>query len=272
MARLEARGVGLARGGRWLVRSVDVTVSAGEFWVLLGPNGAGKSTLLRILSGELAADEGQVLLDGSVLARMDGLDLARRRSMLSQRRDAVASAFPFTVREVVSLGRHPYARRETAEEAGRATERALRRTRALHLAERLYATLSGGEAARVDLARALAQDTEILFVDEPTNHLDPAHQVEVTRLCRELAREGRAVVAALHDLDLAAAFADRLLVLKEGLPVASGHPAEVLTPPLLEEVFGIVFEVVPGRNGRPRVFPALTEPEERVPRLQSLQS
>lgn len=255
---LEARDLGYRAGGRWLLRGVDLTLGPGEFLAVLGPNGSGKTTLLRLLSGELKPAEGEVVLQGRPLAAYSPEVLARKRAVLSQSREM---AFPFTAYEVAFLGRlpHLWGRREGPEDHER-TREALERTRALPLRERLFFTLSGGEAMRVEAARLLAQEPLFFLLDEPTNHLDPRYALELLILFRSLAEGGRGVVAVLHDLNLAALFADRLLLLKEGRPLAQGSPQEVLRPELLEEAYGVPFQAVGSGEG-PRLVLAL--PRER---------
>ncbi|MFZ5993147.1 MAG: heme ABC transporter ATP-binding protein [Deinococcota bacterium] len=253
---LEAQDLGYRRGKRWLVRGVSLRLEGGQFWALLGPNGAGKTTLLRLLSGEIPPDAGQVTLDRKPLGQYRASELARTRAFLPQQRDL---AFPFSAYEVAFLGRMPYLedRAETAADH-QVVQQALERTDALALAEELYPSLSGGEKARVDLARVLAQEPKILLLDEPTNHLDPRHQLELLEHCRELARSGRIVLAALHDLNLASLFADRLLLMKDGQAVASGTAEELFTPELLERVYGLPFQRYPHPSGRPVVLPQAT--------------
>ena len=245
---LEARALGHARQGRWLVEGVDLKLPAGALVALLGPNGAGKSTLLRLLSGEWAPSRGEVWLGGKPLRAYTPRELALVRAFLPQHRGV---AFPYTAQEVVALGRLPHGKGAREEER---VAWALAQTGALHLAHRPYPSLSGGERARVDLARILAQETPILLLDEPTNHLDPKQQMEVMALCRRLAREGRLVLAALHDLNLAALFADRLVFLKGGRLLAQGTAHELLRPELLQEVYEVSFEVI-RHQGRLLAFP-----------------
>ncbi len=251
--RLEARALGLRRTGRWLLRQVSFSLDTG-FCVILGPNGAGKSTLLRLLSGEWRPAEGDVLLKGVPLERYSLAQLALERAFLPQQRSL---AFAYTAREVVALGRLPHQRhRPQNHEDQVRIEWALEQTGASGLAQRPYFSLSGGERARIDLARVLAQDAPILLLDEPTNHLDPRQQLEVLALARRLAQEGRLVLAALHDLNLAALFAERILFLKSGQLAALGSPDQLLKPALLQEVYGVPFEVIE-QAGRRLVLPAL---------------
>jgi iron complex transport system ATP-binding protein len=249
---LEAHALGFQRAGRWLLRGASFSLEPG-FWGILGPNGAGKSTLLRLLSGEWRPSEGSVALKGVPLQRYTPAQMALERAFLPQQRSL---AFPYTVREVVALGRLPHQQRRPENPTDRArVEWALEQTGALAWAERPYFSLSGGERTRVDLARVLAQETPILLLDEPTNHLDPRQQLEVLALAQRIAREGRLVLAALHDLNLAALFADRLLLLKEGRLVALGTPEKLLRPALLQEVYGVPFEVLV-HAGRRLVLPS----------------
>ena len=214
---------------------VDLEVRGGELVALVGPNGAGKSTLLAALAGDLDLDSGTVRLGEREVRSMRSLDLARRRAVLPQQGRL---AFGFLVREVVAMGRAPWARTGHEDDDDRLVEQALQRADVVHLTERSYPTLSGGERARTDLARVLAQDTAVVLLDEPTAALDIRHQEAVLSVARNLARVGRAVVVVLHDLSLAAAYADRICVLARGAVRADGAPHEVLTAELLGEVFG----------------------------------
>ncbi|AFV77346.1 ABC-type cobalamin/Fe3+-siderophore transport system, ATPase component (plasmid) [Thermus oshimai JL-2] len=250
---LQAKGLGYRVEGRWLLRGVDLEVEPGTFLAVVGPNGSGKTTLLRLLSGEVRPTEGEVRLEGKALAAYRPEELARLRGVLSQTRSV---AFPYTAYEVALLGRLPHLKggREGPEDH-RATEAALSRARALELRDRLYTSLSGGEAARVDLARLLAQEGCLYLLDEPTNHLDPRYALELLLLFRALAYGAVGVVAVLHDLNLAALFADQVLLLEEGRARAYGPPEVVLDPALLEEVYGVRF-VALGEEGRaPFLFP-----------------
>lgn len=236
---IETHQAGFQAGGRWLVRGLDLCLEAGCFTAILGANGAGKSTLLRLLAGEVEPSAGQVSLAGRPVHRMATAELARHRAVLLQRRPS--DLFPYTALELVLLGRLPHGDGDQPESLALA-QRMLARVDALHLADRLYATLSGGEAVRVDLARLLVQDTPLLLLDEPMAHLDPAHQLLVGELCRQLAREGRCVVAVLHDLNLAAWYADRALLLHEGRCLRVGPIGDVLAPDALQVAYGIALQ------------------------------
>jgi iron complex transport system ATP-binding protein len=238
---LEVRNATYINNGRALVSDISLHLKPGSVCALLGPNGAGKSTLLKIMSGQLKATCGEVLLNGRPIEAYMPAQLAKLRGVLSQSRSV---GFPFNVFDVAMMGRHPQLSGRGETPADRAkVNTALEDTESDHLAHRIYNTLSGGEAARVDLARVLAQETPVLLLDEPTNHLDPRHQVAVLRLCRQLARNGLAVAVCMHDLNLAAQYADQVLVMKEGRAEAQGSTAANLTSDLLGRVYEIPFSV-----------------------------
>ena len=237
--------------GRLVVDHVDATPPRGALTGLLGPNGAGKSSLLRLVAGVTAADSGGVRLDGEDLLALARRERARRVALVEQ---DVPLTVPLTVRAAVALGRTPYASRwgGLSGEDRAAVEDALRRTEVTDLAERLLTTLSGGERQRVHLARALAQDPDLLLLDEPTNHLDVHAQLDVLGIVRRLTRHGVTVVAALHDLTLAASWCDHLVLLDGGRVAAAGTPEDVLRPEVLEPVYRVRCHVVPHPvHGRP---------------------
>ena len=233
---LRANCVSYAVQGKALVSKVELDLRPGEMLAIVGPNGAGKSTLCALLAGDLPPMEGEVEVCGRAVRAAKPAALARLRSMLSQH---TPLRFPFTAREVALMGRHPHIPRwrSPAETDFALAEDAMQSTQVLHLAERLYPTLSGGEQRRVSLARVLAQDAPVVLLDEPTAALDIGHQQLVMSLCRQLANDGRAVLAVLHDLNLAGAYADRVMVMSEGAVAAVGTPEEVLCPDLLSAVF-----------------------------------
>lgn len=250
---VEACDVTVEIEGRAILQRASLEVRGGEVVALVGPNGAGKSTLVGALSGDVEPAAGEVRVDGAPLADWSGLELALRRSVLPQQ---VAVTFPFTVREVVEMGRAPWVALDGDADGEHLVDAGLRQTDVVHLAQRSYPTLSGGERARAALARVLAQDTGVLLLDEPTAALDLHHQEMVLRLARARARAGVAVVVVLHDLGLAAAHADRIVVLAAGEVVVDGPPAEVLDPALLTDVYRHPVEVIPHpRTGELIVLP-----------------
>jgi iron complex transport system ATP-binding protein len=235
---LAATALTLDRGGKRVVDGVDAAFAPGELVALIGPNGAGKSSLLRLLAGLVRPDAGLVVLDGRPLARWRPAELGRRLSYLPQTPE---SAWSLTVADLVALGRHPHraplAGPSTADRD--AVARALTRCDVAAFADRDIRTLSGGEAMRAHLARALATEAPILLADEPVASLDPRHQLAIMNLLRALAHDGRTVLAVLHDLTLATRFCDRLLLLDRGRLVAAGAPAAVLTDMAMRRVFGV---------------------------------
>ncbi|MFY3382539.1 heme ABC transporter ATP-binding protein [Paracidovorax sp. MALMAid1276] len=231
-------------GGRTLLDGLTATLPPGRFTAILGPNGAGKSTLLSLLSAQRKPDAGQVLLDSQPLASLSPHTLALRRAVMPQES---AVAFDFTAREVAELGRYPHRKQPAGNEATIVAE-ALGATGVIDLAGRSFNTLSGGEKARVHLARALAQVWALLpdgaprwlLLDEPTAALDLAHQHQSLRLLRDWAhREHCGVVAVLHDVNLALRYADDVLLLSPGAAAHHGAAAEVLTGARIDAVWGV---------------------------------
>jgi len=242
--------VARAAGGRLVVDGVSLAPAPGTTFGLLGPNGSGKSTLLRVMAGVLAPETGVVTLDGRTLADTGRRAVARRLAVVSQHAETEQR---LSVRDVVALGRIPHARPWGVPSAAdaEAVADALARTGLTDLADQSWHTLSGGERQRVQIARALAQEPRELLLDEPTNHLDVRHQLELLALIAALPTT---TVIALHDLNLAAMFCDRVLVLAAGRVVAQGPPGRVLTEELIADVYGVRAVVTPdGPNGRPHV-------------------
>lgn len=261
---LEAVDVVVEAPGKTLLQAASARFVAGQVSAILGPNGAGKSTLMSVLTGQRQPDGGQVRLAGQALAGYSPQDLARVRACVAQETQV---AFEFTVREVVELGRYPHRRQAAGHEADIAMQ-AMQATAVEHLADRQLNTLSGGEKARVHLARALAQVWENtsapgprwLLLDEPTAALDLQHQHRMLQLARDWAREqGVGVVAVLHDLNLALRYSDRCVVLQGGQLVAGGATAEVLTPARIHQVWGVCAHPVPG-GGERNVLQYVFEP------------
>jgi iron complex transport system ATP-binding protein len=241
---LLVRNVSYGYGGALAVEEVSVGARGGELVTVVGPNGCGKSTLLRLLVGELRPQEGSIVLDGTEIGTMGRVAMARRVALVPQQ--SVAGAFGYSVQEMVLMGRHAAHAGgggmvglsfETGEDLAAAQD-AMWAADVHHLAERAVTTLSGGERQRVAIARALVQDTPVLLLDEPTSALDLYHQLDVLEHVRGLVRErGRLVVMVTHDLQLAAAHADRVVVMDRGRVAAEGRPGEVLTPEVLEPVY-----------------------------------
>jgi len=232
-----------------VLRGVDLAVHPGEMVALLGANGCGKTTLLRLVSGTLKPQQGEVEVAGRRVGDWTRDALARRVAVLPQQLDLPDG---FRTAELVEMGRAPHARRlfgSTADDE-RAIQRALTDADALDLADRLPHELSGGERQRVLVAMALAQEPDLLLLDEPTLHMDLAHQVALLRAMRRLqADRGLTVLTVLHDLNLAAAFAPRIVMLHRGRVVADGTPADVLTPELVAQVFGVRVQVAYTEGG-----------------------
>ncbi|MFI9208471.1 ABC transporter ATP-binding protein [Streptomyces sp. NPDC053253] len=249
-AGLRADRVSRSVGGSPVLDGVSLAPRPGTVTGLLGPNGSGKSTLLRLLAGVLAPDSGVVTLDGDPLGALGRRTVARRLAAVEQQADTQVD---LTVLDVVRLGRVPHRRAWTpasaADEA--AVRSALARTGLADKAGRSWRTLSGGERQRVQIARALAQEPRELLLDEPTNHLDIQHQLDLLALVASLRLTA---VVALHDLNLAATYCDRLVVLAEGRVVARGTPDEVLTEELIAEVYRVRATVTrPAPGDRPHI-------------------
>jgi iron complex transport system ATP-binding protein len=248
-----------------LLDDVSLAVPAGRLCALVGPNGAGKSTLIHVLAGDRRPTAGSVIALGRPLASWSPAEIAKVRAVLPQESTL---SFPFTALEVVVLGRSPHIRLAETELDLAIARGALRLVAASHLEDRAYPTLSGGERQRVQLARAVAQVSglgdrapRILLLDEPTSSLDPAHQHGTLQLARSLAREGATVLAVLHDLNLAAQYADTIAVLEAGRIRASGPPAEVLEEGLLGQVFGVPMRVTRAPWDPARLLVAVHAPD-----------
>ena len=259
--RLRAEGVRLGYGERVVVDGLDLDVVAGTITAVIGPNGCGKSTLLRALGRLLKPGSGQVLLDGRRIDRMATREVATILGVLPQSPSAPEG---LTVADLVARGRHPHQAwyRQWSGDDEEAVHQALEWTGMLDLAERPVDELSGGQRQRAWISMALAQGTDLLLLDEPTTFLDLAHLVDVLELVRRLHAEvGRTVVMVLHDLNLAARYADRLVAMRDGRIVASGTPHEVITEELLAEVFGLDARVIADPvAGTPLVVPVGARP------------
>ena len=253
MERLEARGVSVDLSGRRVLEDVSLLVSTGEIVAVIGANGAGKSTLLKVLAGLMTPCEGTVAVGGRPLGTLDRRTLGQAIAYLPQER---AVHWPLTVRRLVALGRLPFrsAIAGPSAEDCEAVEEAMAAMDVTAFAGRPVTELSGGERARVLLARALAQRPRFLVADEPTTGLDPAHGLALFAQFVRMSALQRAVIVALHDLSLAARYCHRVLLLKDGAALAQGTPREVLTPELLARAYG-VRATVAEIEGRPVVLP-----------------
>lgn len=253
---LEIRALHAGYASHVVLRGVDLRVERGELLAVIGPNGCGKTTLLRVISGVHAPERGDVLVDGEPLSATSANALARRIAVVAQ-----GGALPerFTSFEVVLMGRTPHLRLLQSESARDidVVRDAMERAGCWDLRARYAEELSGGERQRVVIARALAQQPELMLLDEPTSHLDMAHQVATFRLMRELCSEQHlAVVAVVHDLTLAAMFADRIALLSEGHIVADGTPEDVLSAPAIAQAYGVAVRVLRHpATGRPIIVP-----------------
>ena len=267
-AAVELENVGYAAAGRtWLVRGITLAVEAGEMVGVLGHNGAGKSTLIRLMSGETPPTEGSVSLDGKPIEALPPAILAQRRAVVPQ---ASALAFPFTAMEVVALGAS-VPRLDGKKQANLAAMAALAAVGLSHIRDRQYGDLSGGERQRVHVARAFCQlrsghrtdgSTPVLMLDEPTSSLDLAHQRLVLGAARAMASKGCAVIAVLHDINLAAAYCDRLVLMRQGTILQIGKPSEIVRDALLTDAYACSLEV--NRTPEPEipfVLPVLRKPK-----------
>ena len=247
---IRAEGVQAVLGGSQILKGVDLLAGQKELVGVIGPNGSGKSTLLKCIYRVLKPTGGAVYLDGKRLEGYSYKQSARQVAVLAQHN---YYNFDFSVQDVVMMGRAPHKRaleRDNARDY-QIVAQALETVGMSAFAQRSFSTLSGGEQQRVILARALAQDTPCLILDEPTNHLDIKYQLQLMELVRG---SGCTVVAAIHDLNLAAAYCHRLYALKDGVIVGEGAPKELLTPAFLREVYEVEAEVLTGRDGSLRVF------------------
>lgn len=249
MSGLAVDHLTLARGGRPVLDSVSAIFSPGRVTAVLGPNGAGKSTLLACLAGLLEPDAGQVLVGGRPRQTLGMRDLARQIGLLPQGGDV---HWDVDVATLVGLGRYPHRARwgETQQDRA-AVARAMAATDVTRFATRPMTALSGGERARVLLARVLAGEPQWLLADEPLANLDPAHQLDTLACLRNVARGGAGVIVVLHDLNHAIQVADEILLLRDGRTVAQGAPAEVLTPERIAETYGVASQIGTTPGGVP---------------------
>lgn len=246
-------------GNAEILKGIDFEVNEGEFVGIIGPNGSGKSTLLRCIYRVLSPSSGAVYLDGKELSRYRVRESAQKVAVVAQHN---YYNFEFSVRDVVMMGRAPHKRaldRDTAEDY-RIVRRALETVGMREFETRSFSTLSGGEQQRVILARALAQQTPCLILDEPTNHLDIKYQLWLMDIVKGL---DRTVISAVHDLNIAAMYCDRLYAIKQGKIVAQGRPQDLLTRELIREVYEVDAEILTDSDGLMRIFYQPNQPRRR---------
>jgi len=253
--RLYAESVTLRYDKRTISTDLTVAIPDGSFTVIVGPNACGKSTLLRALSRLLQPASGRVVLDGSSIGDLPAREVSRRLGLLPQ-----SSMAPdgITVADLVARGRYPHQSflRQWSQADEAAAASAMQATRVTELADRLVDELSGGQRQRVWIAMVLAQETPILLLDEPTTFLDIAHQIELLDLLADLNRQGRTVVAVLHDLNHACRYASHLVAVREGTIIAQGAPSGIVSERLVEEVFGLACMIIQDPvSGTPLIVP-----------------
>ena len=258
MNRLQGQQLSVTLGGEPILHALPFGLGAGEMLGLIGPNGAGKSTLLRLLAGLLTPDSGSISLDDVDFHDLSPQVRARRISYLAQ---SGTTHWPMSVERIVELGRLPHLSswQKPAQRDGEIVQRVMQQTDVIQFKDRRFNTLSGGERARVLLARALVTEPEILLADEPVAALDLAHQLEVMSLLNTFCKEGGAVVVVLHDLCLAAHYCHRLLLLNQGRVLADGSPEEVLNESDVGQAFGIRM-----RQGEGLMTPSFSLRWERI--------
>ena len=242
--RIEASDIKAVLGGNQILKGVGIEADTGDFVGIIGPNSSGKSTLLKCIYRTLKPDSGAVLLDGERLLSMSYRQSAKSIAVLAQHN---YYNFEFSVRDVVLMGRSPH---KKAMERDNAEDEALETVGMLHFRDRSFQTLSGGEQQRVILARALAQQTPCLILDEPTNHLDIKYQLQLLDIVKGL---NRTVISAIHDLNIAAMYCTRLVVMKDGHIITQGSPREVLTPELIRQVYEVEASVTTDDAGILRI-------------------
>ena len=254
MNKYEVSNLKFSYGQTPVIRGLDFTLKAGEWLTVLGPNGSGKSTLISVLLRILQRNKGTILYDGQNLDDWDRKQLAQRIAVVYQKNEI---PFGFSVKDIIEMGRYPYQGKwhRWSNSDQKAVDRAIQLTHVEDFLDKNYRQLSGGEQQRVLIARAIAQEPDVLILDEPIAHLDLRFQYEVLHLCQKLQQEeGLTILSVLHEINLAAEFSDRLLLMNRGTLLAKGVPGEVIKPRTIKEAYGINIEIVE-KNGKPYLFP-----------------
>ena len=248
--KINTEDLHLFYGAKEILKGISIQSKEKEFIGLIGPNGSGKSTLLKCIYRTLKPDQGAVYLDGKELSTIRVKDSARKLAVVAQHNQY---NFDFTVQEIVIMGRSPHKKALERDNAGdyAIVKEALQAVGMSEFADRSFSTLSGGEQQRVILARALAQQTPCLILDEPTNHLDITHQLQLLRIVKNL---NVTVISAVHDLNIAAMFCDRIYALKDGRIAGEGTPESLLTPEFIREIYDVEAEVVKDKKGQMHIL------------------
>ena len=235
-AVLNVETLSFSRGKHVILKSMDISLENNQFTCLIGPNGTGKSTLLRLMAGLLKPTAGLVVFKNQILSEMTALEVAKAITYMPQ---STVLEYQFTVGEVVLMGRHPHRKKWqfSKKNDNQLAEKAMKQTGIYHLRDRFITSLSGGERQLVFLAKAIAQQSEVILLDEPTSDLDIYHQVQIAEVIRELVKEGKAIFAAIHDINLATRYCDRLMLIGNGELIAVGEPEQVITDHNLMRVF-----------------------------------
>jgi len=251
--KLIVKGVEFSYSSTPVLEGITMELVEPEILGIVGPNGAGKSTLIRCIDGILKPQCGSILLDGTEVRSMGLMEVAKRLGYVSQ---STSRTFPTTVFDTVLMGRRPHVGWRCSERDVSKVVEVIRLMGLEELAMRDFNDLSGGQQQKVLIARALAQEPDVLLLDEPTSNLDIRHQLELMELIKGLVMGGEiSVVMAMHDLNLASRYADRILIMKGGRIFDAGRPSDVLTPDNIKSVYGVEAEVITGNGGRPYIVP-----------------
>ncbi len=253
MVKLRIMGVEFSYGSEAVLKGVSIEIPQGEMLSIIGPNGAGKTTLLRCINRILKPRKGVIMVNGKSIEGISRREIARKMGYVPQ---STHQVFPNTVFDVILMGRRPHFAWKCNEKDIEKVLETLKMLGIENLAMRDITELSGGQQQKVFIARALAQEPEILLLDEPTSNLDIKHQLEVMNIIKSITNEkGITAIMAIHDLNLASRYADRVIMMHEGRIFAAGSPEEVLTPENIREVYGVEAEVLCGKDGKPLILP-----------------